>query len=189
MDCSIPGSSIHGIFQMRILECVAVSYSKLTTWARVCFWALCSISLCVCSYIPGMNPTWSYTWLSNSLKEIINMQEIVSKKIKTVNFKGNQPWKLIGRTDAEAEAPVFWSFDVNSWLIGKVPDAGKDWGQKEKSTSEDEMAGWHHWCNGHEYGQTSGDGEGQEGLEWCSPWGLRVGHNRATEQQLLDSVC
>ena len=59
------------------------------------------------------------------------MQEIVSKKIKTVNFKGNQPWKLIGRTDAEAEAPVFRSSDVDSWLIRKVPDAGKDCGQKE----------------------------------------------------------
>ena len=73
-----------------------------------------------------------------------------SKEIKPVNLKGNQPWILIGRTDAEAEAQVFWSSDANRWLIEKVPDAGKDWGQKEKRASEDEMAGRHHWCNGHE---------------------------------------
>ena len=83
-----------------------------------------------------------------------------SKEIKQVNLKGNQPWILAGRTDAEAEAQVFWSFYVNIWLIGKVLDAGKDWGQKEKRASEDEMAGWHHQLNGHELGQTLGDGEG-----------------------------
>ena len=64
-----------------------------------------------------------------------------SREIKQINLKGNQPWKLITRTDAEVETPVFWSSDTNSWLIGKVPDAGKDWGQKEKWESEDEMAG------------------------------------------------
>ena len=66
------------------------------------------------------------------------------KETKLVNLKGNQPWILVGRADAEAKAPVFWSSDVNSWLIGKVPDAGKDWGQKEKRASEDEMPGGHH---------------------------------------------
>ena len=76
-----------------------------------------------------------------------------------------------GRTDAEAEAPVFWSSDVNSWFIGKVPDAGEDWGQKEKRASEDEMTGWHHQCNGHERGQTSGDGDGLGALVCCSLWG------------------
>ena len=74
--------------------------------------------------------------------------------IKPVNLKGDQPWILIGMTDAEAEAPGFWSSDVNRRLIGKVPDAGKDWWQKEKRASKDEMAGWHHWCNGHELGHT-----------------------------------
>ena len=94
-------------------------------------------------------------------------------KIIPVNLKGNQPWILVGRTDAEAEALVFWSSEANSWLMGKVPDAGKDWGQKEKRASEDEMAGWHHRYNGHELGQTSGDGEGQRGLACCSPWGCK----------------
>ena len=68
-------------------------------------------------------------------------------------------------------APVFWSSDVNRRLTGKVPDAGKDWGQKEKRVSEDELSGWHHQCNKHELGSTWGDGEGQEGLVCCSPWG------------------
>ena len=97
-----------------------------------------------------------------------------SKEIKPVNLKGNQLWMLIERTDAEAEVPVFWSFIMNSWLIGKVPDAGKDWGQKEKRASEDEIAGWYHWCNEHELGQTLEDGEGQRGLACCSSWGLKA---------------
>ena len=94
-----------------------------------------------------------------------------SKKIKTVNLKGNQPWILVGRTDAKTETPAFWSSDTNSWLTGKVPEAEKDWGLKEKRMSEDEMAGSHHQCNGHELGQTLGDGEGQRGLACCSSWG------------------
>ena len=76
------------------------------------------------------------------------------KEIKPVNPKGNQPWISIKRIDAEAEAPILWPPDANRWLIGKDPDAGKDWGQKEKKMSEDEMAGQHHQCNGHELRQT-----------------------------------
>ena len=77
-----------------------------------------------------------------------------------VNSKGNQPWAFIGRTDVEA--PILWPPDVKSWLIGKDPDAEKDWKQKEKGVAEDEMVGWHHWFNGHEFEQTPGDNEGQE---------------------------
>ena len=109
----------------------------------------------------------------------------VCAQIKPVNLKANQPWILIGRTDAEAEAPVFWSSDTKSWLNGKVPDAWKDWGQKEKRASEDEMAEWHHQCKGRELGQTSGDGwwgTGTPGL--LQSMGLqRAGYNWATEQQ------
>ena len=94
-----------------------------------------------------------------------------SKEIKPVNCKRDQPWIFTGRTDAEA--PVFWSSDVNRQLIGKVPDAGKDWGQKEKGASEDEMAGQHHWFNEHELDQTPGDGEGQGGLACCCLWGCK----------------
>ena len=82
---------------------------------------------------------------------------------------------------------LFWSSDANSWVIGKVSDAGKDWGQ-EKRASKDETAGWHHWCSGHELGQTSRDGEGQGGLARFSPWGCRVGRDWATEQQTA-TVC
>ena len=77
-----------------------------------------------------------------------------SKEINPVNLKGDQAWIFPGRTDTEANAPVFWSSDGNRWLIGKVPDAEKDWGQKKKRASEDEMAGRHHQYNKHELGQT-----------------------------------
>ena len=90
-----------------------------------------------------------------------------------VNLKGDQLWIFTGRTDVEAEAPVFWSSDANKCLIGKVSEAGKDWGQKEKRESEDEMARWHHWCNKRERGQNLGDGKGQGGLACCSPWGCK----------------
>ena len=98
-----------------------------------------------------------------------------SKEIKPVNPKGSQPWIFTGRTeaDAESEAPILWSPDVKSRLIGKDPDAGKDWRQKEKGETEDEMVGWHHWLNGHEFEQTLGDGEGQGSLACCSPWGCK----------------
>ena len=94
----------------------------------------------------------------------------LDSKIKSVNLKGNKPWILVRSSEAEVETPVFWSSDAKSKLVGKVPDAGKDWGQKKKRASEDEMAGWHHWCNGHELGQTLGGGEGQGALAYCSPW-------------------
>ena len=94
------------------------------------------------------------------------------KEIKPVNLKGNLPWILFGRTCAEAEAPIFWPCDANSWLLGKDPDAGEDWRQKvQKRATEDEMVGWHHWFNGHEFEQTQGDGEGQGSLACYSPWG------------------
>ena len=97
--------------------------------------------------------TESENWsLPTAVLEKTPESPLDSKEIKPVNLKGNQPWTLAGRTDAEAEAPVFWSSDMSSRLIGKVSDAGKDWGQKEKGASEEEMVVWHHWCNGHELG-------------------------------------
>ena len=92
------------------------------------------------------------------------------KEIKLINPEGNQSWIFIGRTDAEAEAPIHWPPDVKSSLIRKDPDAGKDWRQ-EKETTKDEMVWWHHWVNGHEFEQAPGDGEGQGSLVCCSPWG------------------
>ena len=73
------------------------------------------------------------------------------KEIKLVNPKGNQSRIFTGRTDAEAETPILWPPDVKNWLIGKDPDAGKDWRWEEKGTIEDEMVGWHHWRNGHDF--------------------------------------
>ena len=73
------------------------------------------------------------------------------KEIQPVHPKGDQSWVFIARTDAEAETPVLWPPHVKSWLIGKDPDAGRNWGQEEKGTTEDEMAGWHHQLNGHEF--------------------------------------
>ena len=95
------------------------------------------------------------------------------KEIKLVNSKGNQSWIFIGSTDAEAETPILWPPDVKNWLIGKDPDAGKDWRKEEKRTTEDEMVGWHHGLNGHESEQALGDGEGQGCLACCNPWGHR----------------
>ena len=93
------------------------------------------------------------------------------KEIQPVHPKGDQSWVFIGRTDAEAETPVLWPPDAKSWLIGKDPDAGRDWGQEEKGTTEDEMAGWHHRLDRHEFGWTLGVGDGQGGLACCEAWG------------------
>ena len=90
---------------------------------------------------------------------------------QTVHPKGDQSWVFIGRNDAKAETPAFWPPHVKSWLIGKDSDAGRDWGQEEKGTTEDEMAGWHHRLNGHEFESTLGVGNGQGSLVCCSPWG------------------
>ena len=92
------------------------------------------------------------------------------KEIQPVHPKGDQSWVFIGRTDAEAETPILWPPDLKNWLIWKDPDAGKDWGQEEKGTAEDEMARWHHQLNGHEFKQTPGVGDGQGGLVCCSSW-------------------
>ena len=93
------------------------------------------------------------------------------KEIQPVYPKGDQSWVFIGRTDAEAEAPILWPPDAKSWLIGKDHDAEKDWKWEEKGKTEDEMVGWHHQLNGHEFGWTPGVGDGQGVLACCSPWG------------------
>ena len=105
------------------------------------------------------------------------------KDIKSVYLKGNQPLIFIGRTDAEAEAPILWTPDAKRWLTGKDPGGGKDWGQ-EKGAAEDEMVGWHHQLNGHKLGQTLGNSEGQ-GCLVCYIGSQRVGHDLVTEQQQM----
>ena len=102
------------------------------------------------------------------------------KEIQPVHPKGDQSWIVIGRTDAEAEAPILWPPDVTDWLIWKDPDAGKDWRWEEKGMTEYEMVGWHHRLNGHEFEETLGVGNGQGGLACCSPWGHK--ESDTTEQ-------
>ena len=91
----------------------------------------------------------------------------------TSHPKGDQSWVFFGRTDAEAETPILWPPHVKSWLTGKDSDAGRDWGQKEKGTTEDEMAGWNHQLDGHEFEWTPGVGDGQGGLACCDSWGRK----------------
>ena len=105
-------------------------------------------------------------WLEKTLESPLECKEI-----QPVHSKGNQSWIFIGRTDVEAETPILWPPDANNWLIWKDPNAGKDWGQEEKGTTEDEMVGWHHQLNGHGFGWTLGVGDGQEGLACWGSWG------------------
>ena len=95
------------------------------------------------------------------------------KEIQPVHPKGDLSWVFIGRTDFEAATPMLWPPDVKSWLIGKDPDAGKDWRWEEKGMTEEEMVGWHHWLNGHGFGGTPGVGDGQGGLACCGSWGRK----------------
>ena len=92
------------------------------------------------------------------------------KETQPVHLKGDQSWVFFGRNDAKAETPVLWPPHVKSWLIGKDSDAGSDWGSEEKGTTEDEMAGWHHWLDGHEFEWSPGVGDGQGGLVCCDSW-------------------
>ena len=120
--------------------------------------------------------------LSNCGAEKTLESPLDSKEIQPVNPKGSQPWIFVGRTDAETEAPILWPPDAKNWLTGKDPDAGKDWRQEEKGTTEDKVVGWHHQLNGHEFAQTLVDSEGQERLVCCSPWG----HKELDTTELLN---
>ena len=104
-----------------------------------------------------------------------------SKEIQPVHPKGHQSWIFIGRTDVEAQTPIFWPPDVKSWLIWKDPDPGKDWRQEEKGKAEDKMVGWHHQGDGHEFMLALGVGDGQGGLALWFIGSQRVRHDWATE--------
>ena len=95
------------------------------------------------------------------------------KEIQPVHSKGDQSWVFFGRTDTEAETPVLWPPHAKRWFIGKDSDAGREWGQEEKGTTEDERAGWHHRLDAHEFGWTLGAGDGQGGLACCNSWGRK----------------
>ena len=111
------------------------------------------------------------------------------KEIQPAHPKWNQSWILIGRVDAEAEAPILWAPDAKTWLIGKDPETGKDWRQEETGTTEDEMVGWHYWLDGHEFEQAPGVGSGQRSLTCCSSLGLRVRHDWGAELNWNEPPC
>ena len=110
---------------------------------------------------------WSF-WtivLEKTLESLLDCKEI-----QPVHSKGDQPWDFFGRNDGKAETPVLWPPHAKSWLIGKDSEAGRDWGQEEKGTTEDEMAGWHHRLDGREFEWTPGFGDRQGGLACCDSW-------------------
>ena len=117
------------------------------------------------SWVPKNWCFWTVV-LEKTLESPLNCKEI-----HPVHPKGNQSWIFIGRTDAEAKTPILWPPDVKNWLIGKDSDAGNDWRWEEKGMTEDEMVGWHHWLDGHEFKQALGVSDGQGSLACCSPWG------------------
>ena len=120
---------------------------------------------------------WCWRWLLR-----------VWKKIQWIHPIRDQPWVFIGRTDVEAETPILWPPDMKSWLIGKDPNARNDWGWEEEGMTEDEMAGWHHWLNGHEFEWTPGFGDGQGGLACCNSWGRKELHTTELWTELNWSI-
>ena len=115
------------------------------------------------------------------LKQLSLASPLDWEEIQPVHPKGDQSWVFIGRIDVEAETLKLWPPDAKSWLIWKDPDAGKDWKQEEKGTTENEMVGWYHQLDGHGFGWTPGVGDGQGGLARSDSWGCRVRHDWATE--------
>ena len=114
-----------------------------------------------------------------TLGRFLNLCVLLSPYL--IKCENTRPWDFFGRNDAKGETPVLWPPHEKSWLIGKDSDAGRDWGQEEKGTTEDEMAGWYHWLDGRESEWTLGVGDGQGGLACCDSWGRRVGHDWATD--------
>ena len=157
MDCSPPGSSVHGISQIRLLEWVAMPSSRGSSWFGIEPVSLMSAKLEGSFFITSA--TWepkggwvpkNWCFWSVVLKKTLE-STLDCKEIKPVNPERNQSWIFIGRTDAEAEAPIHWPPYVKNWLLGKDPDVGKDWGQEEKRATKDEMVGWHYRLNRHEF--------------------------------------
>ena len=125
------------------------------------------------------------SWRTDALTVVLEKtfeSPLDCKEIKPVNPKENQSWIFIGRTDAEAETPIFWPCDVKWGLISKDSDAGRDWRQEEKGTTKDKMVGRHHWLDGREFEQALGDGDGQGSLACCSPWGRKESDTTETER-------
>ena len=141
---------------------------------------VCAVKAMVFPVVTYRNESWTIKegWEpKNWYFQIVVLEKTLEspldcKGLKPVDPKGSQPWMFIGWTDAETEAPVLWLSDAKSQLIGKDCNAGKDW-QQEKGVSEDELVGWHHWLNGHEFEKTMGDSEGHRSLARCHSWGYK----------------
>ena len=140
--------------------------------------------LCIISHI--------FDLLDYFLLVSLNESPLDCKEIQQVHPKGDQSWVFIGRTDAKAETPILWPPHAKSWLIGKDPDAGRDGGQEEKGTTEDEMAGWHHRLDGHDCEWTVRVGDGQGGLACYNSWGHKeseqLNWNECVSQSLKFTV-
>ena len=115
----------------------------------------------------------SPTLMVLKVEKVHSWRRLDCREIQPVHCRGDQPWIFIGRTDVEDETPILWPPDAKNWLIWKDPDAGNDWRQEEKGSTEDEMVGWHHRLNGREFEKILGVSDGQGGLVWCSPWGCK----------------
>ena len=154
---------VPGILQARTLEWVAISFSnerKVKSESEVA------------QSCPTLSNNMDCSLPGSSIHGIFQARVLEwGANAFYPNAKGDQSWVFNGRTDVEAESPILWPPDAKSWLIWKDPDAGKDWGQEEKGTTEDEMVGWHHRLNGHGFGWTLGVGDGQGGLVCCGSWG------------------
>ena len=147
---------VHFLGQEDPLEKRTATHSSILAWTIAwCFWTVV---------------------LKKSLESPLDCKEI-----QPVHPKGDQSWVFIGGTDVEAETLLLWPPDAESWPIWKDPDTGKDWGQEEKGTTEDEMIGWHHQLYGHGFGWTLGVGDGQGGMVCCSSWGCKESDTTATE--------
>ena len=191
MDYSLLGSSVHGISQDTEVNCHFLLQKIFPTqgwnplFSRIPGGFLIAEPLGksqdilgIFLYIKNLLALIWYILFWTVVLEKTLESPLNCKEIKPVNPKGNLSWIVI---DAEAEIPILWPPDAKNWLLGKDLDAGKDWRQEEKGMTEDEMVGWHHWLNGHEFEQAPGVGDGQGGLACCSPWCCRVGHNWANE--------
>ena len=173
LDCSPPDSSVHGILQARIQEWVAIPFSRGSSLPRDQTQVSCITGrfFTIWATREAHKESWApKNWCFETMMLEKTLESPLDcKEIKAVNPKGNQPWIFTEMTDVEA--PIIWPPDAKSRLIGKDPDARKDWGQEEKGLTEDEIVWWHHWLSGHEFEQTLGDSEGQRSLACYSPWG------------------
>ena len=152
---------------VRVCACVCASLCQKGPYSQSYDFSSSHVWICELDHKEGWAPKNGY--FQTVVLEKTFESPLDSSEIKPVNPKGNHSWIFIRRTDAEAETPTLWLPDAKSKLTGKDPDAGKDWRQEEKGMTEDEMVGWHHWFNGHEFEPTPGNGEGQVSLVSCSP--------------------